>query len=305
MLTVVCSRLLTVGVLQSVGMQLYDIFAVRTKGCAAVSECQTARGIDSRLQHGMFSHSAHITVKLAMAPGLCGVDDFDVINAALEAVSRRVLARIAADLTLVDGDAQLAHVKQLQPNERMTVRSGRGELRRTVTHMTEPEMMRAFSRVVDKPDRVGHRLDKAAGLPWKGAAEVVPRMTVIPCKPGGQSDSTPGSLFSRPADWGSQAAQTRENIQPDGTLRCPHPGCTYTCAGDNLRYLTVHQRTHSVEQPFVCDFAGCGYKAERPDQVMVHKRIHSGEKLFVCDFAGCDYKAAQSYQVTRHKRSHH
>ena len=48
-------------------------------------------------------------------------------------------------------------------------------------------------------------------------------------------------------------------------------------------YLTLHMKTHTRENPYVCEMPLCNKKFKRQHDLIRHTRIHTGEKPYVCD----------------------
>jgi krueppel-like factor 15 len=56
------------------------------------------------------------------------------------------------------------------------------------------------------------------------------------------------------------------------------------------------------EKPFQCEWADCGWRFSRSDELARHVRLHTGLKPFVC--AACGKAFARSDHLQKHNRVH-
>ncbi|UYV65829.1 hypothetical protein LAZ67_3005579 [Cordylochernes scorpioides] len=79
--------------------------------------------------------------------------------------------------------------------------------------------------------------------------------------------------------------------------------CKY--CGKQLEYksqLIDHEKTHTGEREFMCDWKGCDFRSHRKFNVVQHKVTHTEEKPFKCDH--CNYRSAHKTHLRVHVRKH-
>ena len=89
-----------------------------------------------------------------------------------------------------------------------------------------------------------------------------------------------------------------EKSEGDKKWECTECGKKY----NRKAKLEEHNRTHSGERPFKCDYKNCGSTFIKKYHLERHQASHSNEKPWKCDECDNSYKLKQG--LTRHKLTH-
>uniref|UniRef100_A0A0B6ZJ83 C2H2-type domain-containing protein n=2 Tax=Arion vulgaris TaxID=1028688 RepID=A0A0B6ZJ83_9EUPU len=89
----------------------------------------------------------------------------------------------------------------------------------------------------------------------------------------------------------------------DRTFKCPEPDCekVFFSSGCMGSHMKVHQQN---QEELKCKVPSCGKEFTKMCRLRQHERLHSGEKPFVCDYQGCSWAFATASKLKRHQTKH-
>jgi uncharacterized Zn-finger protein len=81
--------------------------------------------------------------------------------------------------------------------------------------------------------------------------------------------------------------------------------CSYCNMGFNRKeHVTFHERFHTDEKPYVCQFDSCNWKFVKKSDLYRHNQTHRGRKPFRCGYMGCKSKYTKLDDLINHKTIH-
>jgi len=88
-----------------------------------------------------------------------------------------------------------------------------------------------------------------------------------------------------------------EGKESPSTIKCKYCGRVFP----RDKSLNAHERIHTGQRPYVCDFPGCTRAFTQSGQLKTHQRLHTGEKPFKCSVAECQMRFTHA---NRHCTNH-
>ncbi|CAG9558263.1 unnamed protein product [Danaus chrysippus] len=99
--------------------------------------------------------------------------------------------------------------------------------------------------------------------------------------------------------------QPQQQLQMAPQLpQVPHPTPHSRLTSLSVKYNRRNNPELEKRRVHHCDFIGCTKVYTKSSHLKAHQRIHTGEKPYTCQWPECEWRFARSDELTRHYRKH-
>ncbi|CAK1588201.1 unnamed protein product [Parnassius mnemosyne] len=116
-----------------------------------------------------------------------------------------------------------------------------------------------------------------------------------PLTPPGSDQGSPGNSMQ-----GGPRRTPPPPYHPPPLLRAPHA----PHGPHSVKYNRRNNPELEKRRVHHCDFIGCTKVYTKSSHLKAHQRIHTGEKPYTCQWPECEWRFARSDELTRHYRKH-
>lgn len=109
--------------------------------------------------------------------------------------------------------------------------------------------------------------------------------------------------YKKFSEWSNLEKHLRIHVG-DKRFSCNEPGCNkkFTAKCNLIEHRRIHSGVESVGKPFICEI--CNKSIRHNSSFRKHQKMHSGEKPYVCDYKGCDKSFLRRYRLKEHRYIH-